>query len=82
MKEDWIYINEKLPAELQNVLVTINYDNHVHIAYLKNGEWKIWIDDELVVRGDAWIENRITNQKGFGVIAWMELPAYAKWQGD
>jgi len=79
MKTDWIDINERLPEELKNVLVTINYDDELHLAYLKDGKWKIWIDDELVLNGDAWIDNTL-NQKGFGVIAWMELPKRADWQ--
>lgn len=73
MKTNWIDINERLPEELKNVLVTINYDDELHLAYLKDGKWKIWIDDELVLNGDAWIDNTL-DQKGFGVIAWMELP--------
>lgn len=79
MKTNWIDINERLPEELKNVLVTINYDDELHLAYLKDGEWKIWIDDELVLNGDAWIDNTL-DQKGFGVIAWMELPKRADWQ--
>jgi len=80
MKTNWIDINERLPEELKNVLVTINYDDELHLAYLKDGKWKIWIDDELVLNGDAWIDNTL-DQKGFGVIAWMELPKRADWQG-
>jgi len=72
METNWIDINERLPEELKNVLVTINYDEELHLAYLKDSEWKIWIDDELVLNGDAWIDNTL-DQKGFGVIAWMEL---------
>jgi len=79
MKTNWIDINERLPEELKNVLVTINYDDELHLAYLKDGKWKIWIDDELVLNGDAWIDNRL-DPKGFGVIAWMELPKRADWQ--
>jgi len=79
MKTNWIDINERLPEELKNVLVTINYDDELHLAYLKDGKWKIWIDDELVLNGDAWIDNTL-DQKGFGVIAWMELPKRAEWQ--
>ena len=79
MKTNWIDINERLPEELKNVLVTINYDDELHLAYIKDGEWKIWIDDELVLNGDAWIDNTL-DQKGFGVIAWMELPKRADWQ--
>jgi len=79
MKTNWIDINERLPEELKNVLVTINYDDELHLAYLKDGKWKIWIDDELVLNGDAWIDNTL-DQKGFGVIAWMELPKRADWQ--
>ena len=79
MKTNWIDINERLPEELKNVLVTINYDDELHLAYLKDGKWKIWIDDELVLNGDAWIYNTL-NRKGFGVIAWMELPKRADWQ--
>jgi len=79
MKTNWIDINERLPEELKKVLVTINYDDELHLAYLKDGKWKIWIDDELVLNGDAWIDNTL-DQKGFGVIAWMELPKRADWQ--
>lgn len=79
MKTNWIDINERLPEELKNVLVTINYDDELHLAYLKDGKWKIWIDHELVLNGDAWIDNTL-DQKGFGVIAWMELPKRADWQ--
>jgi len=79
MKTNWIDIKERLPKELKNVLVTINYDDELHLAYLKDGKWKIWIDDELVLNGDAWIDNTL-DQKGFGVIAWMELPKRADWQ--
>jgi len=79
METNWIDIKERLPEELKNVLVTINYDEELHLAYLKDGEWKIWIDDELMLNGDAWIDNSL-NQKGFGVIAWMELPKRADWQ--
>ena len=79
MKTNWIDIKERLPEELKNVLVTINYDDELHLAYLKDGKWKIWIDDELVLNGDAWIDNTL-DQKGFGVIAWMELPKRADWQ--
>lgn len=79
METNWIDINERLPEELKIVLVTINYDDELHLAYLKDGEWKIWIDDELVLNGDAWIDNTL-DQKGFGVIAWMELPKRAEWQ--
>ena len=97
MKTNWININERLPEELKNVLVTINYDDELHLAYLKDGKWKIWIDDELhlaylkdgkwkiwiddelVLNGDAWIDNTL-DQKGFGVIAWIELPKRADWQ--
>jgi hypothetical protein len=79
MKTNWIDINERLPEELKNVLVTINYDDELHLAYLKDDKWKIWIDDELVLNGDAWIDNTL-DQKGFGVIAWMELPKRADWQ--
>jgi len=79
MKTNWIDINERLPEELKNVLVTINYDDELHLAYLKDGKWKIWIDDELVLNGDAWIDNTL-DQKGFGVIAWVELPKRADWQ--
>jgi len=79
MKTNWIDINERLPEELKNVLVTINYDDELHLAYLKDGKWKIWIDDELVLNGDAWIDNTL-DQKGFGVIAWIELPKRADWQ--
>jgi hypothetical protein len=79
METNWIDINERLPEELKNVLVTINYDDELHLAYLKDGKWKIWIDDELVLNGDAWIENTL-DQKGFGVIAWIELPKRADWQ--
>ncbi len=67
MKTNWISINERLPEELKNVLVTINYDDELHLAYLKDGKWKIWIDDELVLNGDAWIDNTL-DQKGFCVI--------------
>ena len=69
----------KITRELKNVLVTINCDDELHLAYLKDGKWKIWIDDELVLNGDAWIDNTL-DQKGFGVIAWMELPKRADWQ--
>lgn len=79
METNWININERLPEELKNVLVTINYDDELHLAYLKDGKWKIWIDDELVLNGDAWIDNTL-DQKGFGVIAWIELPKRADWQ--
>lgn len=79
MKTKWIDINERLPEELKNVLVTINYDNELHLAYLTDGKWKIWIDDELVLNGDAWIDNTL-DQKGFGVIAWIELPKRADWK--
>jgi len=79
METNWININERLPEELKNVLVTINYDDELHLAYIKDGKWKIWIDDELVLNGDAWIDNTL-DQKGFGVIAWMELPKRADWQ--
>ena len=79
MKTNWISINERLPEELKNVLVTINYDDELHLAYLKDGKWKIWIDDELVLNGDAWIDNTL-DQKGFCVIAWIELPKRADWQ--
>jgi hypothetical protein len=79
MKFKWISINERLPDELNNVLVTINYDKELHLAYLKDGAWKIWIDDELEVIGNAYIENRIID-KGFGVIAWAELPKHYEWQ--
>jgi hypothetical protein len=79
MKTNWIDINERLPEELKNVLVTINYDDKLHLAYLKDGKWKIWIDDELVLNGDDWIDNTL-DQKGFGVIAWIELPKRADWQ--
>lgn len=79
METNWIDINERLPQELKIVLVTINYDDELHLAYLKDGEWKIWIDDELVLNGDAWIDNRL-DQKGFGVVAWMELPKRAEWK--
>ena len=79
MKTNWIDINERLPEELKKVLVTINYDDELHLAYLKDGKWKIWIDDELVLNGDAWIDNTL-DQKGFGVIAWMELPKRADWE--
>jgi len=79
METNWIDINERLPEELKNVLVTINYDEELHLAYLKDSEWKIWIDDELVLNGDAWIDNTL-DQKGFGVIAWMELPKRADWK--
>ena len=54
-------------------------DYELHLAYLKDGKWKIWIDDELVLNGDAWIDNTL-DQKGFGVIAWVELPKRADWQ--
>jgi hypothetical protein len=81
METNWIDINERLPEELKNVLVTINYDDELHLAYLNDGKWKIWIDDELVLNGNAWIDNTL-DQKGFGVIAWMELPKHADWQPD
>ena len=79
MKTNWININERLPEDLKTVLVTINYDDELHLAYLKDGKWKIWIDDELVLNGNAWIDNTL-DQKGFGVIAWIELPKRADWQ--
>jgi len=79
MKTNWIDINERLPEELKNVLVTLNYDDELHLAYIKDGEWKIWIDYALELKGDARIDNTL-DQKVYGVIAWMELPKRADWQ--
>jgi len=79
MKTNWIDTNERLPEECKNVLVTINYADELHLAYLKDGKWKIWIDDELVLIGDGWVDNTL-DQADFGVIAWMELPRRADWR--
>ena len=76
-KPNWIDINERLPEELKTVLVTIKYDEELHLAYLSNGKWKIWVDDELNLNGDCSIDNIIDER--FGVVAWMELPNRAEW---
>jgi len=76
---NWINVNERLPKEFKRVLVTINYDDELHLAYQTNGKWKIWIDNELELHGDAWIDNMI-DRSAYGVIAWMELPKRAEWR--
>jgi len=78
--KDWISVSDRLPELLKNVLVTINYDEELHIAYLHKEGWKIWKDDELEVVGNGYIENLINDQDGFGVIAWQELPERAEWK--
>ncbi|GAF73941.1 unnamed protein product [marine sediment metagenome] len=78
---EWIDINKKLPKILTYVLVTINYDENLHIAYLnEDDDWCVWIDDELNLIGDAYIENEVDGSQGFGVIAWMDLPKHAEWK--
>lgn len=82
MNTNWNYLNTvppaELPKDLKNVLVTIKYDEELHIAYTIEGRWFIWIDDELDQRGDGWIENEICSDD-FGVVAWTELPKRANW---
>lgn len=78
METNWISVKFRLPEDLKNVLVTINYDDNLHIAYIKKGLWYVWIDDEIRIEGNASLNNEILDN-GFGVISWCELPKRAEW---
>ena len=75
---NWISVKDRLPEDRKNVLATINFDEQVHIAYVKEGMWYAWIDDEIEIMGDAWLKNVIAHEQ-LGVIAWQELPKRAEW---
>ena len=75
---NWISVKDRLPADFKTVLVTINFDNQVHIAYITDGKWYAWVDDEIILVGDAYLRNDI-EQGDYGVIAWQELPEIAEW---
>jgi hypothetical protein len=78
MASQWISVKDRMPEDRKNVLVTINFDEQVHIAYVKEGMWYAWIDDEIEIMGDAWLKNVIAHEQ-LGVISWQELPKRAEW---
>jgi len=76
MEANWIYVTERLPEENKNVMITINYDDVLHIAYIKNGNWHLWIDGDLGIGGECRIK---TGLRFHNVIAWAEIPKHAEW---
>lgn len=85
MKNTWIDVKDRLPEERKDVLVTLNFDDEVVIAFHIDGYWKVAINDGLNVVGDGWIDNdtidnSFHNHNGrMGVIGWMELPKRMDW---
>ena len=75
----WILTKDKLPPLGEDVLITINWDSDVTIAYrIDKISFRASENDNIEVNGNACIEyNRIAD-----VIAWMELPKPADWEDD
>jgi hypothetical protein len=84
MTEDtWTEVHKDvhpLPDDKKNVLISINYDEEVHIAYRSKGKWFAVVDDNLEVMGDAYINNEISEAHGLVVIGWRHLPKHAKFR--
>lgn len=71
---NWIRITERKPKELEPVLVCIINSDAVIKAFLKNGEWFIYIELDFVeIMGDAVLKTELESEFT-RVMAWMPMP--------